>query len=215
MKPFYKEPPVQNGNFESKPASTYRTLPAEMVRDRREEAILQLQIRIAELRKEGAFVGGDAGGANPRFFLVADAASQMDIACNKPFSGPMQHVYIRTVETLRLQYGVTPEDIYRTYMVKTVQNVWPTDAELERLWLPIVQLEFYLSGCDTVVAVGAKARRYAGLIAAVPPGLEKSIPIDALEQNKNIPIRKLITNILGALWHVLIERVKLKRNDSK
>jgi uracil-DNA glycosylase len=133
------------------------------------------------------FIQGRPWGPKPKFFIVGDEPTPNDYITKIPFSGPLSDVLIRTIDTLRPNYpDIEKSDVYTTYLVKTTFRPDElTEKAVVEEWLPILQLEYYLSGCDLVVAPGRIARQFAGVIAVRPSFVEAYRP-SILEKVKQI-----------------------------
>lgn len=132
----------------------------------------------AACRTNTDYIQGKALGPKPKFFLVGDEPNMKDYLTKVPFSGPMNELLINAVQTLDQQYGgVTVEDLYVTYLVKTTFRPGQlTEEQVIEEWLPVAQLEYQLSGCDRVVAIGKIARMFAGHITVEPKALASLQP---------------------------------------
>lgn len=115
-------------------------------------------------------VWGKALGPKPRFFLVGDEPVAKDYIVESPFSGSLQNILTSAIRTIGEKYGAKPEDCYITYVIKTnFKSGELTEQDVFDKWLPILQVEFQLSGCSDVVALGRLARTMAGHIPVRPP----------------------------------------------
>ena len=114
-------------------------------------------------------VWGKALGPKPKYFLVGDQPVTKDYIVNSPFSGGLNPILISAFQTLREKYGATPEDCYITYAIKTTFRPGVlTEEAVFKDWLPILQVEYQLSKCSDVVALGRMARTLAGHIPVRP-----------------------------------------------
>jgi len=128
--------------------------------------------------KKGEWIAGKSLGKEPKFFIVGDEPVDKDYITKVPFSGALGEVLVAVIRTLRKRYpGTTRDHCHVTYMVKTTYKVNElTEDDIIKKWLPIIQLEYHLSGCDLVVAVGRMARVFAGAIANKPVCLSEYKP---------------------------------------
>lgn len=116
-------------------------------------------------------------GRKPKFFIIGDAPSFKDTLTRQPFSGALGGVLANALQTLHERYKTTDQDCYVTYLVKTpLEKAKITRAVIEKEWLEIAQLEFHLSGCESVVALGKIVKTYAGHIPMRPAFMGKKIP---------------------------------------
>ncbi len=124
------------------------------------------------------FISGQALGPKPKFFIVGDEPNPKDYIVNGPFSGALTDVLVNTVMTLRGKYpGTNREDCYVTYFIKTTYRAGElTEKMVVDDWLPALQLEYHLSGCDLIVCVGRMASHFAGNIANRPVALKDYRP---------------------------------------
>lgn len=131
--------------------------------------LMKKMIRNA-IRNNDDWIDGKALGPTPKFFVVGEEPNLKDYLVKQPFSGKGQMLLTHLVSSLDERYkGVTMEDMYITYMVKTTfQRGQLTEQMVEEEWLPIVQMEFYLSGCTDIVPMGNLARIFAGHIGRTP-----------------------------------------------
>ena len=130
---------------------------------------LQYEEKLKEAAGNLETIGGHAFGPRPRYFIIGDYPNTRDAITHQPFSGTLRQVLERAIATLNKKDGATLADIYVTYLWKTVVDPRTiTTKRIEEVWLPLAQMEFALSGCDSVVALGQIARTYAGNIAQRP-----------------------------------------------
>ncbi len=114
-------------------------------------------------------INGRPIGKNPRFFIVGDEPGFKDYITGVPFSGPLNEVLLNCVQTLEKRYGAKETDCYVTYLIKTsFKQGQLTEKMVINEWLPIAQLEYALSGCEQVVAVGRIAKMFAAHITVKP-----------------------------------------------
>ena len=129
---------------------------------------------LREMTKQAAggnadIVWGKALGPKPRFFMVGDEPVAKDYIVGSPFSGGLNGVLVSAIQTIAAKYGAKTEDCYITYVVKTsFRHGELPEQKVFDDWLPILQVEFQLSGCTEVVAIGKLARTLAGHIAVRP-----------------------------------------------
>lgn len=118
-------------------------------------------------------VPGKALGPSPRFFVIGDVPTTSDLAVGQPFSGPLQSVFEMTLRALNSKGKASAEDLYVTYLVKALYPPRQLTVEkIQQSWLRVAQLEYEVSGCSEVLAVGPVVRQFAGYLnirAAVPP----------------------------------------------
>lgn len=125
------------------------------------------QMTVAAARGHHPIVLGAALGGRPKFFIVGDEPVPHDFITGKPFSGALSEVLSRVVDSLMAKYQCIREQLYITYLVKVhFENL--TEKQLTEEWLPAIQLEYALSGCEYVVPIGDGARQLAGHIARTP-----------------------------------------------
>ena len=130
------------------------------------------------VRNNDDWIEGKALGPKPRFFVIADEPVLKDYLTQSPFSGKLQMVLPMLVQTLQQQHeDVTTEDLYLTYFVKTTFRKNELTAEMvEEEWLPILQMEYKLSGCELIVPLGELVKTYAGHIPNEPAIMKKYAP---------------------------------------
>lgn len=115
------------------------------------------------------WIPGIALGPSPRYFIVGDMPMLMDFASLRPFCGPARDLLTKCLIALEERYGARPEEAYATYLAKVRGTAPPREADILDIWLPILRLEYKVSGCERVVCVGPVSRQYAHLIAAAEP----------------------------------------------
>lgn len=117
-------------------------------------------------------MGRQMGKRRPRYFIVGDMTTQRDFAVGHPFSGPvMQEILAKTVTTLSLKDNIEPsiENCYATYLVKAIYAPRELSVELiQKEWLPLIQLEYRLSGCEALACIGLISRQFAGYMSYEP-----------------------------------------------
>ena len=130
---------------------------------------------LREMTKQAAggekadIVWGKALGPKPRFFLVGDQPVAKDYIVGSPFSGQLNGILTSAMQTLGEKYGAKPEDCYITYVLKTnFKEGQLSEQHVFDNWLHILQVEYQLSGCTDVVALGRMARTLAGHISVRP-----------------------------------------------
>lgn len=115
------------------------------------------------------FINGKALGKNPKYFIIGDEPGFKDYITATPFSGPMQEVLTNCVQTLGKRYGAKQEECYVTYLIKTSFKPGVlTEVMVKDEWLPIAQLEYAMSGCQQVVAIGRISKMFAQHITVRP-----------------------------------------------
>lgn len=133
----------------------------------------------------GAAIPGKALGPKPRFFIVGDCATARDLVTGMPFSGSLRDVMHKAIIMLAQKYQAEATDCYITYLIKV--PVIPSkmdEKEIWDTWLPIARLEYKLSGCETVVAIGKIARMYAGHIGVKDVKVEPAVKSSFLDRMK-------------------------------
>lgn len=160
--------------------------------------MIEMEQKLTELIKTAAGKGdvilGKPLGRNPKFFIIGDSPSMKDTLTRTPFSGELGAILASALETLQIKLGATNEDCYITYLVKTpIDRNKITRASIDEYWLEIAQLEYQLSGCDSVVALGRIAHTYAGHIPVRPACMGKPEPESA----------PTLMNKLRACWIIL------------
>lgn len=119
-----------------------------------------------------AIVWGKSYGPAPKFFIIGDEPTAPDYVSGSPFTGAMNQVLVNAIETLRQKYGSTMRDIYVTYFVKTTFHASDlTEKMFLEEWLPTIQLEYALTGCEYIVAMTGATQAVQGHIANTPPYL--------------------------------------------
>lgn len=103
-----------------------------------------------------------------RYFIVGDIPLTKDIMTGVPFSGSLNEVLIRSIDTLREKMGAEPNECYITYLVKAQPRGVLQEEKVRQDWLPLLQLEYAMTGCENVVCIGKMARQYANLIRMTP-----------------------------------------------
>ena len=135
------------------------------------QEMLASMLTVASHGKE--VLHGQALGGKPIFFIVGDEPSQRDFLIGRPFSGPLGPVLSSAMMTLEKAYAATPDDCYLTYVVKSIFKPGElTEDMVMKEWVPAIQLEYALSGCSKLVAVGKMARALAPQLTVKPVLLE-------------------------------------------
>lgn len=143
------------------------------------EKLLTAHTRLVELAAgDHEYIPGHSLGKKPKFFILGDEPVQADYVTKVPFSGPLTDVLVAAIRSLRPKYpGAKREDCHITYVVKsTFEEGELSEKDVLDKWLPALQLEYYLSGCELVVAVGRMSRVLAGQVAVRPPMLDNYKP---------------------------------------
>lgn len=108
-------------------------------------------------------------GDTPKFFLVGDEPTDRDLMLERPFQGALGDVLVAAMQTVGDKYGASPEDFYATYLVKCkFKEGNLTEKQVLDEWLPLLQVEYALSGCSMVVCVGKVSRLFAGHVQHLP-----------------------------------------------
>lgn len=119
------------------------------------------------------FVRGCKLGERPRHFVVGDLPSTRDLVLGRPFCGQLADVLTMVFTSLKCD----PGDCYVTYLVKVqIELGQLSEKQIVDTWLPIVRLEYQLSGCADVVAVGKVAKMFAGYMNIAPDEAPKAAP---------------------------------------
>ncbi len=119
------------------------------------------------------FVRGCALGEKPTHFVVGDLPSTRDLVLGRPFCGQLADVLTMVFTSLKCD----PGDCYVTYLVKAqIELGHLTEKQIVDTWLPIVRLEYALSGCEDVVAVGKVAKMFAAYMNVVPDSMPAPKP---------------------------------------
>ncbi len=139
----------------------------------REKYGMMLTKMVAEASRKKEFIQGVSLGKTPKYFIVGDEPVDHDYLTKIPFSGPLGDVLVSAITTLKGKYPEAKrDDCHVTYFVKTTFREGElTEKMVIEEWLPALQLEYYLSGCELVVTLGRMARQFAGRIAVRPPFL--------------------------------------------
>ena len=148
----------------------------------RKTDIDRLAAMVVEAAGNRPWVSGYAVGKSPRYFVVGDSATIKDAVLDKPFSGLGNEVLANLYKTMAQKDGSTPDDFFITLLVKAFyQPSELREQEVMERWLPIARLEFALSGCESVIAIGKMSAQLAGHISASAV-LTESKPISLIEQ---------------------------------
>lgn len=125
---------------------------------------------VTACRTNNDWIPGKALGKKPRFFILGDEPNFKDYIMGRPFSGPMDEMFQNCLKTLQIQYpGTKPEDMYLSYLVKTnFQKGQLTEKMVLEEWIPIAQLEYYMSECEYLVGVGPVARMFIQAVQVTP-----------------------------------------------
>ena len=139
------------------------------------------EIMLHKLIEEAAgnrpLVPGVRYGKKSKYFVIGDFPTQKDLVVGQPFSGPMGEVLSMTLSTLGQKESAEMEDVYATYLVKAIYGQGEmSEKMIIESWLPIAQLEYALSGCDRVVAIGKVSKMFAGYVVIRPSVLSPVKP---------------------------------------
>ena len=113
---------------------------------------------------------GHSFGPAPKYFIIGDEPNSKDYVMGRPFSGHDNEILMGCYETLRQKKGADLKDIYATYLIKTTLRADQLSEEsVRQVWLPILQLEYELTGCEYYVPLGPLVRLFAGDITSTSP----------------------------------------------
>lgn len=113
-------------------------------------------------------IEGHAMGPKPKVFIIGDWPHNKDFITGIPFSGIMNDVLVRTIDTLHGKLGTEQEDCYTTYLVKSQPKGTLDSKWVETAWLDVARMEYAISGCDIIVAIGKVSKQYANRIRIRP-----------------------------------------------
>lgn len=122
-------------------------------------------------------IKGKAMGPQPKFFIIGDEPTMRDLIIGQPFSGPLSVVLTQAIASIQEKYECSEQDFYATYLIKSIYRQGElTEDMVVKEWAPCAQLEYHLSGCDSIVPLGRVAKLFVGHIAAIPAILQPYKP---------------------------------------
>ncbi len=129
----------------------------------------QLCLEAGNVSQPAALVWGKFLGSSPKFFIVGNEPWQQDYITGLPFSGVGQEILTQTVVALKEKYGAKHENCYVTYLVKRTYEVGEiTEDMILQQWLPAIQLEYALSGCEMLVGISGMTRQLSTEMTKTP-----------------------------------------------